>query len=173
MSLLLGVNIDHVAPLRQARFATMLDLPTVEPSPLEAALDARVGGADSITLHVRGDRRHIQEADAFAIRESVGLPVNFEMANTPEMLGMAQRLKPEYACLVPEHRQEITTEGGLDVVGLCAALATTVRVLQADGIGVSLFIDPDLEQMRSERSGIARWNAWPWLREREPAWGSK
>lgn len=147
MSLLLGVNIDHVATLRQARYATMPDSPNAEPSPLEAALDARAGGADSITLHVRGDRRHIQEADAFAIRSECGLPVNLEMANESEMVEMALRLKPAFVCLVPENREEITTEGGLDCVGLLEALTPTVAVLRAAGIRVSLFIDPEPAQV--------------------------
>lgn len=147
MSLLLGVNIDHVATLRQARHATMLDSPNAEPSPLQAALDARDGGADSITLHVRGDRRHIQEEDAFAIREGVGLPINFEMANTEEMLEMALRLKPEFVCLVPEHREEISTEGGLDVVRHEEPLRRGMGQLQEAGIKISLFVDPDVEQI--------------------------
>lgn len=149
MSLLLGVNIDHVATLRQARFATMLDSPNAEPSPLQAALDARDGGADSITLHVRGDRRHIQESDAFAIREGVDLPINFEMANTPEMVAMALRLKPEFVCLVPERREEISTEGGLDAAGLKESLREGMGTLQEAGIKISLFLDPELGQIEA------------------------
>ena len=149
MSLLLGVNIDHVATLRQARYATMLGTPNVEPCPLEAARDAMAGGADSITLHVRGDRRHMQEADAFAIRESVDLPLNFEMARTPEMIDLALRLKPDFACLVPENRQEISTEGGLDALGLREHLVSVIGELQGAGIRGSLFIDPDPEQVRA------------------------
>ena len=99
MSLLLGVNIDHIATLRQARFAQMQDSPNAEPSPLTAAEDALAGGADSITVHVRGDRRHMQESDAFDIREKVGLPLNLEMGNSAEMLTMALRMKPELVCL--------------------------------------------------------------------------
>lgn len=147
MSLLLGVNIDHVATLRQARYATMLDSPNAEPSPMVAAVDAKAGGADSITLHVRGDRRHIQEADAFAIQADCGLPVNLEMANEPEMVAMALRLKPAFVCLVPENREEITTEGGLDCAGLQGSLTPTVGELQAAGIRVSLFIDPEPAQV--------------------------
>jgi pyridoxine 5-phosphate synthase len=149
MSLLLGVNIDHVATLRQARFATMLDMPNVEPSPLQAARDAQAGGADSITLHVRGDRRHIQEADAFAVRQEVDLPLNFEMASTPEMIDLALRLKPDFACLVPENRQEISTEGGLDVLGLHEHLVSVIGELQTAGIQVSLFIDPEPAQVQA------------------------
>jgi len=147
MSLLLGVNIDHVATLRQARYALMPDSPNAEPSPLEAALDAKDGGADSITLHVRGDRRHVQEADALAIQEHCGLPVNLEMADAPGMLELALRLRPAFACLVPEHRREITTEGGLDCVGLHKSLQRTVAELRGAGIRVSLFIDPDMMQV--------------------------
>ena len=147
MSLLLGVNIDHVATLRQARYATMLDSPNAEPSPLQAAQDAREGGADSITLHVRGDRRHIQEADAFAIRGEVDLPVNLEMAHTPEMMEIALRLRPDFVCLVPEHREEISTEGGLNVAGLQEGLQRGVERLQEAGIKISLFVDPDPEQV--------------------------
>lgn len=149
MSLLLGVNIDHVATLRQARYADMLDSPNAEPSPLEAAQDALAGGADSITIHVRGDRRHMQESDAFLIREQVELPLNFEMGNTEEMLDMALRLKPDFVCLVPETREEVTTEGGLDVDGLFDSLVPTVRKLQDNGIKVSMFIDPDAHQVEA------------------------
>ncbi|MGJ8676977.1 MAG: pyridoxine 5'-phosphate synthase [Akkermansiaceae bacterium] len=149
MSLLLGVNIDHVATLRQARYSNMLDLPNAEPSPLVAAEDALAGGADSITIHVRGDRRHMQEKDAFEIREQIKLPLNFEMGNTAEMLEMAIRLKPEFVCLVPETREEVTTEGGLDVDGLYGSLEKTVSSLQAAGIKVSMFIDPDEKQVQA------------------------
>jgi len=149
MSLLLGVNIDHVATLRQARYADMLDSPNAEPSPLTAAEDALAGGADSITIHVRGDRRHMQEQDAFEIREKIGLPLNFEMGNTQEMVEMALKLKPDFVCLVPETREEVTTEGGLDVDGLYASLEGTVATLQQAGIQVSMFIDPDTHQVEA------------------------
>lgn len=156
MSLLLGVNIDHVATLRQARYATMLESPNAEPSPLQAARDAKDGGADSITLHVRGDRRHIQEEDAFAIREGVDLPLNLEMAHTPEMLDIALRLAPDFVCLVPEHREEISTEGGLDVAGLQEGLKTGVARLHEAGIRISLFIDPDPRQVAASAGlGVA------------------
>lgn len=151
MSLLLGVNIDHIATLRQARYAQMLDLPNAEPSPLTAAQDALAGGADSITIHVRGDRRHMQEQDAFEIREQIELPLNFEMGNTPEMVEMALKLKPDFVCLVPETREEVTTEGGLDVDGLYASLETTVTSLQEAGIKVSMFIDPDEHQVEASK----------------------
>ena len=149
MSLLLGVNIDHVATLRQARFAQMLDSPNAEPSPLEAAEDALAGGADSITIHVRGDRRHMQESDAFEIKKSINLPLNLEMGNSEEMLAMAIRLKPEFVCLVPESREEVTTEGGLDVAGLYDSLLPTVKKLQENGTKVSMFIDPETHQVEA------------------------
>lgn len=149
MPLLLGVNIDHVATLRQARYARMADSPNAEPSPLEAALDARDGGADSITIHVRGDRRHLQDADAFAIRSGCPLPLNFEMGVTEEMTGIALRLKPDFACLVPETREEITTEGGLDAAASFDRVHTTVARLQDAGIRVSLFIDPEIRQVEA------------------------
>lgn len=145
----LGVNIDHVATLRQARYATMLDMHNVEPSPLQAAQAALRGGADSITLHVREDRRHMQDADAFAVRREVPLPLNLEMGATPEMLEFALRLKPDYICLVPERRQEITTEGGLDAASRVEELRPMVQALAANGSRVSLFIDPELAQIEA------------------------
>jgi pyridoxine 5-phosphate synthase len=155
MSLLLGVNIDHVATLRQARYSRTPDAPNVEPSPLQAALDAAEGGADSITIHVRGDRRHMQEADAFAIRSEVALPLNFEMGVTEEMVGMALKLKPHFACLVPESREEVTTEGGLDVAAGFDRTRMVVARLQDAGIRVSLFIDPDLKQVNAAAEACA------------------
>ena len=149
MPLLLGVNIDHVATLRQARYARMPESPNAEPSPLDAGQDALAGGADSLTLHVRADRRHMQDADAFLIRREIPLPLNLEMGVTEEMIGIALKLMPEYACLVPETREEITTEGGLDVCGGLEKIRTAVGRLQDAGIKVSLFIDPDLPQIES------------------------
>lgn len=149
MSLLLGVNIDHVATLRQARYALMPDSVNAEPSPLEAAHDSILGGADSITIHVRGDRRHMQDADARLIRQEISVPLNFEMGVTPEMIGFALGLQPEFACLVPETREEVTTEGGLDVVGRRREVGDCIRQLQSAGIKVSLFIDPEVEQVRA------------------------
>lgn len=145
--MLLGVNIDHIATLRQARYATMLDSHNAEPHVVEAALAAQKGGADSITLHVRGDRRHMQDADAFSVRQQVSLPLNLEMGNTPEMLDFALRLKPDYVCLVPEKREEITTEGGLDAASAFDELQGTIAALSQAGIKVSLFVDPDIVQM--------------------------
>ncbi len=149
MNLLLGVNIDHVATLRQARYALLPDSPNAEPSPLEAAEDAHAGGADSITIHVRGDRRHMQESDAYALKKSIKLPINLEMGNTPEMLDIALKLAPAFICLVPETREEVTTEGGLDVVGLYDSLQPTVKKLQAAGMKVSMFIDPEIDQVEA------------------------
>ncbi|GHC40040.1 pyridoxine 5'-phosphate synthase [Roseibacillus persicicus] len=149
MSLLLGVNVDHVATLRQSRYALLPDSPNAEPSPLEACQAAKAGGADSITIHVRGDRRHMQERDAFEIREKCSLPLNLEMGNTPEMLALALKLKPDFVCMVPETREEVTTEGGLDVAEFFEETRATVTALQEAGIRISLFIDPDLPQVEA------------------------
>ncbi len=150
--MLLGVNVDHVATLRQARYRTMLDSPNAEPSPFDAAMDAKAGGADSITLHVRGDRRHVQEDDAFLVREECPLPLNFEMGNTLELLKIALRLKPDFVCLVPETREEVSTEGGLDVVSHAESLKPTIEALHNEGVKVSLFIDPVIEQVNASHS---------------------
>jgi len=155
MPLLLGVNIDHVATLRQARYAQDCECANAEPSPLDAGQDALAGGADSLTIHVRGDRRHMQDHDAFRIRAEIPLPLNFEMGVTEEMLTIALKLKPDFACLVPESRMEITTEGGLDVVAGFDKIRTAVARLQDAGIKVSLFIDPDLKQIESAREAGA------------------
>lgn len=145
----LGVNIDHVATLRQARYAGV-QLPIApEPSVLEAARAAMSGGADSITLHVREDRRHMQDEDAFTVRREIPLPLNLEMGATPAMLEVALRLKPDYVCLVPERRQEVTTEGGLDVASRTAELRELVAELMAHGSRVSMFIDPSPEQVQA------------------------
>ncbi|MBQ4613754.1 MAG: pyridoxine 5'-phosphate synthase [Akkermansia sp.] len=145
----LGVNIDHVATLRQARYAGMLDSHNVEPSVLDAAKAAMQGGADSITLHVREDRRHMQDADAFAVRREIPLPLNLEMGATPAMLEVALRLRPDFVCLVPERRQEITTEGGLDVAGRMEELRPLVQSLMQNGSKVSMFIDPEPAQIEA------------------------
>ena len=138
----LGVNIDHVATLRQARRARY-------PDPLHAALIAEEAGADSITLHLREDRRHIQDRDVAALREALQTRMNLEMAVTDEMIRIAQRILPQDCCLVPESRQEVTTEGGLHVVGQGARIADAVQALGAAGIRVSLFIDPDPAQIEA------------------------
>ena len=138
----LGVNIDHVATLRQARR-------TFEPDPVWAAVEAHLGGADGITVHLREDRRHIQDEDVRRLRELVHIKLNLEMAATEEMIDIACRVKPEMAMLVPEGRHEITTEGGLDVAGKEAALAAAVARLADAGIVVSVFIDAELAQVEA------------------------
>lgn len=145
----LGVNIDHVTTLRQARYRTMLDSPNAEPSALQAALEAEAAGAHSITVHLRSDRRHIQDADVWLLRKSIGTKLNLEMGNTPEILAIALEVKPDFVCMVPESREEITTEGGLDVRGHFDALKTTVAALEANGTSVSMFIDPEPDQVRA------------------------
>ncbi|MCH7226563.1 pyridoxine 5'-phosphate synthase [Haloferula sp. A504] len=147
--MLLGVNIDHVATLRQARYALLPDSPNAEPSPLQAALDAAEAGADSITIHVRGDRRHMQDRDAFELREQCPLPLNLEMGVSDGMLALALELKPEFVCLVPESREEVTTEGGLDVLSRLDEVKACVDRLRTAGIRVSLFIDPDVGQVEA------------------------
>ena len=147
--MLLGVNIDHVATLRQARYALLPDSPNAEPSVLQAARDAVAGGADSITIHVRGDRRHMQDRDAFELHEKIEVPLNLELGVTPEMLRFAQRVRPDYACMVPEKREEVTTEGGLDVAARESEVGEAAHRLQDAGIRVSLFIDPDLPQVQA------------------------
>src|SRR5271169_3024257 len=136
----LGVNIDHVATLRQARR-------THEPDPVWAAVEAHLGGADGITVHLREDRRHIQDEDVRRLRELVHIKLNLEMAATEEMVGIACALKPEMAMLVPEGRQEVTTEGGLDIVAQEARLARVVATLSAAGIVTSVFIDAEPRQV--------------------------
>jgi len=150
MSLLkLGVNIDHVATLRQARYRTMPGYVHAEPCPIEAALQAEAAGADSITAHLRADRRHMQDADIYGLKERINTLLNFEMSNTSEMVKIALDVKPAFVCLVPEHREEVTTEGGLDVSSKTSEISRTVRQLQEGGIRVSLFIDPIIEQVQA------------------------
>ena len=136
----LGVNIDHVATLRQARG-------TDYPDPVEAAALCVKGGADGLTIHLREDRRHIQVADLFALRAKAQLPLNLEMANEPGIIEIALRAMPDEVCLVPERREEVTTEGGLDAGGQLEALRPTVARLKDAGIVVSLFIEPDPRQL--------------------------
>lgn len=140
----LGVNIDHVATLRQAR---RIDYP----DPLHAALLAEQSGADSITLHLREDRRHIQDRDVTLMRQVLKTRMNLEMAVTDEMIRIACAIRPQDCCLVPESRQEVTTEGGLDVAGQSARIAAACQALAAAGIRVSLFIDPDRAQIEAAR----------------------
>lgn len=149
MPLHLGVNIDHIATLRQARYRTMPGAHNVEPSILQAALEAEASGAHSITVHLRADRRHIVDEDVFLLRREIGTMMNLEMGNTPEILGIALKVRPHFVCMVPENREEVTTEGGLDVVGQKAALRASVTQLEQNGTRVSMFIDPDLDQVRA------------------------
>jgi pyridoxine 5-phosphate synthase len=144
-SLRLGVNIDHVATLRQARGTTY-------PDPVQAAQVAEQAGADGITLHLREDRRHIQDDDVCRLMGAVSIPVNLEMAVTEEMTSIALDVKPEHVCLVPEKREELTTEGGLDVVMHKAVVMLTCERLAKAGIEVSLFIDPDHEQIAAAKA---------------------
>ena len=144
----LGVNIDHVATLRQVRG-------TVYPDPLRAALLAESAGADAITLHLREDRRHIQDRDVHALRAQLTKRMNLESAVTPEMLQIALRIRPHDVCLVPERRLELTTEGGLDVVGQFAQVREACQLLAGGGIRVSLFIDADAAQIDAARAAGA------------------
>jgi pyridoxine 5-phosphate synthase len=138
----LGVNVDHAATLRQARG-------TPYPDPVEAALQAAAAGADSITVHLREDRRHIQDHDVLRLVPRSPVPVNLEMAVTPEMVEFACRVRPRFACLVPERREERTTEGGLDIAGQTGQVAAACKRLAQSGIAVSLFIDPEPAQLRA------------------------
>ena len=145
----LGVNIDHVATVRQARRG-------YEPDPVWAAVEAHLGGADGITVHLREDRRHIQDDDVRRLRDITHIKLNLEMAATDEMVAIARRIRPETAMLVPEGRQEITTEGGLDIVRQEARLADVVARLTEVGIVVSVFIDADVRQVEAaQRIGAA------------------
>ncbi len=144
----LGINVDHVATVRQARRARL-------PDPIEAALLAEKGGADGITVHLREDRRHIQDRDVELLREKIKTKLNLEMAVTPEMLGVAERIRPDDACLVPERREELTTEGGLDVLAHRAKVQEAVKRLQGTGIRVSVFVDPDENQIEAWRAAGA------------------
>lgn len=152
MPLRLGVNIDHVATLRQARYARDPDGLLVEPDPVEAALVAEKAGADGITAHLREDRRHIQDRDILRLKERLTTKLNLEMGNTAGIAAFALQVRPNDACLVPENRQEVTTEGGLDCVANRQALERTIRQLQNAGTVVSLFIDPAPEQIRAAAS---------------------
>ncbi|MBI2946490.1 MAG: pyridoxine 5'-phosphate synthase [Verrucomicrobia bacterium] len=142
----LGVNIDHVATIREARYHGK---PAGEPDPVEAALVCEGAGAHGITVHLREDRRHIQDRDVIRLREVIKTRLNLEMANAPEIVGIALKVKPDIVCLVPERRQELTTEGGLDAAGQTAALTETRKKMNGAGIDVSLFIDPDARQVEA------------------------
>ena len=142
----LGVNIDHVATLREARYRGG---GAGEPDPVAAALACEAAGAHGITAHLREDRRHIQDRDVWKLREVIRTRLNLEMANVPEIVGIALKLRPDITCLVPERRLEVTTEGGLDVAGNLGALTATRKQLNDAGIEVSLFIAPDPEQIEA------------------------
>ncbi|HEU4340556.1 MAG TPA: pyridoxine 5'-phosphate synthase [Candidatus Binatia bacterium] len=144
----LGVNVDHVATVRQARRADV-------PDPVQAALLAESAGGDGITVHLREDRRHIQERDVQLLRERISTKLNLEMAVTPAMVALAEKLRPDDACFVPEKREELTTEGGLDVVSQQARIKEAVARLQASGIRVSLFIDPEQRQIEASQEVAA------------------
>ena len=144
-SILLGVNVDHVATLRQVRAARY-------PDPVAAALLAERSGADSITIHVREDHRHIQDRDLMVLTDTIQTRINLEMAVTDLMIELAIRARPSDCCLVPESREELTTEGGLDVVGQGDKVSAACRELEEAGIRVSLFVDPELDQLDSSRA---------------------
>ena len=147
----LGVNIDHVATLREARYRGRR---RGEPDPVATALECEQAGAHGITAHLREDRRHMQDRDIWKLREVIGTRLNLEMANSAEIIGIAEKVKPDIVCLVPERRQEVTTEGGLDVAGQLAALTETRKRMNDAGIEVSMFIAPDPEQIEAAaRSG--------------------
>ncbi len=149
----LGVNIDHVATVRQARYPLQTDPNTGggEPDPVRAAHEAELGGADGITVHLREDRRHIQDRDVELLRRLVKVKLNLEMAATDEMVKIACKTKPHTAMLVPEGREEVTTEGGLNVAGQMDRMREVVAKLKASGMIVSAFIDPDLNQVKAAR----------------------
>lgn len=157
--ILLGVNIDHCATLRQARYrqspATVGG--PVEPDPVMLAILSERAGADGITVHLREDRRHIQDRDVVRLRETIATRLNLEMACTPDMIDYALKLKPDSVCLVPENRQEITTEGGLDIIRNKARVKTCVDAMKSAGIKTSLFIDADEDQIRMSAKLGAPW----------------
>jgi len=146
--LLLGVNIDHIATIRQARG-------TIYPDPVAAALQIEKAGADSITLHLREDRRHIQDDDVFKLKKCMKTRMNLEMAVTEEMIAIAEQVRPEDCCLVPEKREELTTEGGLDVLSNISSIAMASKRLADAGVKVSLFIDADLKQIDAAKEAGA------------------
>src|SRR5580700_4796417 len=147
----LGVNVDHVATLRQARYRSARESAgsVPEPDPLWAAIEAELAGAHGITVHLREDRRHIQDRDVRLIRQTIRTRLNLEMADVPEIVAIAEEVRPDEVCLVPEKRQEVTTEGGLNVMGASKSLTGTIARLKKVGIEVSLFVDPDPDQIRA------------------------
>lgn len=157
--ILLGVNVDHCATVRQARYREhALDYGNeVEPDPVEFALLCEKAGADGITIHLREDRRHVQESDVRRTREQIKTRLNLEMACTQAMVAFALELKPESVCLVPENREEVTTEGGLDIVGQKSRVGDVVAAMTEAGIKTSLFIDPDPKQIEASAELKAPW----------------
>src|SRR5881398_2101850 len=142
----LGVNIDHIATLRQARYASMPESKNAEPDIVVAAAMCERAGAQGIVTHLRSDRRHIQDRDIDRLRQNIMTKLNLEMGNTPEIVDIALRIVPDEVCLVPEKREEVTTEGGLDLVALGKELSGTLKRLHAAGVRVSMFVDPAPEQ---------------------------
>jgi pyridoxine 5-phosphate synthase len=167
--ILLGVNIDHCATVRQARYRgyTSTVGGPIEPDPVALATLAERAGADGITIHLREDRRHIQERDVWRLREVAQTRINLEMACTPAMTEFALKIRPESVCLVPESREEISTEGGLDVVGQRERVATVCAAMRAAGITVSLFIDPEPAQIAASAALGA-----PWVELHTGAWAN-
>src|SRR6202040_3944585 len=147
MRLRLGVNVDHVATLRQARYATMPESKNAEPDPLVAARMCEQAGVGGIVAHLRADRRHIQDRDIERLRQNIMTKLNLEMGNTEEIIDIVLKIVPDEVCLVPEKREEITTEGGLDVVSQRSELEPTIKRLKTSGVRVSLFVAPTLEQV--------------------------
>jgi len=139
-TILLGVNIDHIATIREQRG-------TRYPDPVQAAIEAEMAGADGITIHLREDRRHIQDRDVHLLKDVLQTRMNLEMAASEEVIAIAEQIRPAHCCIVPEKREELTTEGGLDVAGQLTKMKTVCQRLQAEGIAVSLFIEPDREQI--------------------------
>jgi pyridoxine 5-phosphate synthase len=166
---LLGVNIDHAATLRQARYRDRSATcgGPVEPDPVMVALLAEQAGADGITVHLREDRRHIQPEDVHRLRASIRTRLNLEMACTPEMLAFALKVRPDSCCLVPESREEVTTEGGLEVAGAFERVRPVVHELRAAGIETSLFIDPDPRQIEASAKAGS-----PWIELHTGAWAN-
>jgi pyridoxine 5-phosphate synthase len=148
----LGVNIDHIATIRQARYAGQIEANNAEPDPVASAALCERAGCHGITAHLRADRRHIQDRDIFRLRESILTKLNLEMGNTREILDIALKIQPDEVCLVPENRQEVTTEGGLDCVTHRDTLEPTIKRLQAIGTRISLFIEPSPDQIEMARA---------------------
>ena len=167
--ILLGLNIDHCATVRQARYRQVEEAarPAVEPDPIALAVQAEKSGADGITIHLREDRRHIIDEDVWRVKKNIATRLNLEMACTPEMMALALKLKPDSVCLVPESREEVTTEGGLDVVGQRDRVRTIVDAMNEAGIATSLFIDPDEPQIEAGAEMGA-----PWIELHTGAWAN-